>query len=131
MKIQTPESEDSRSGEDALTPQRLLSVTGHPKNRIYINSGASLNILFNRELLGGVITLNRAIKIQAGGEPIYLSQIGSLHKALQHLPLPVSAYHYNENVIANLLSFAKLADEYCIICNTRVNDAIYVQSKAC
>ena len=29
----------------------------------------------------------------------------------------------------NLLLFAKLVDEYYIICNTRVHDAIYVQSK--
>ena len=48
---------------------------------------------------------------------------------MQRLPLPVSAYHYSENNIANLLSFAKLADEYYIICNTRVDDTIYVQSK--
>ena len=31
--------------------------------------------------------------------------------------------------IANLLLFAKLADKYYIICNTRVDNAIYVQSK--
>ena len=29
----------------------------------------------------------------------------------------------------NLLSFAKLADDYYIICNTRVDNAIYIQSK--
>ena len=58
-----------------------------------------------------------------------MSQIESLHQALQHLPLPVSTYHYSENAITNLLLFAKLADDYYIICNTRVEDAIYVQSK--
>ena len=31
--------------------------------------------------------------------------------------------------IANLLSFVKLADEYYIICNRRIDNAIYVQSK--
>ena len=41
----------------------------------------------------------------------------------------MSIYHYSENVIANLLSFAKLANECYIICNTRVDDVIYVQSK--
>ena len=118
VKIQTPEPVESRSGEDASTPQRLVSVAGHPKNHLFIDSGASLHIIFNRELLGGLIKLDRAIKIQAGGKPIHLSQIGSLHKVLRQLPLPVSACHYNENVIANLLSFSKLADEYYIICNT-------------
>ena len=75
------------------------------------------------------MNLNKSIKIQAGGKPIHLSQIRSLHKALQHLPLPVSMYHYSENAIANLLSFAKLADDYYIICNTRIDEALFVQSK--
>ena len=34
------------------TPQRMTSVAGHPKNRLYINNGASLHILFNKELMG-------------------------------------------------------------------------------
>ena len=110
-----------------MTPQRLVSMDGHQKNCLYIDNVAFLHIIFNRELVGGLIKLVRAIKIQAGGKPIHLSQIGSLHKALQHLSLPVSAYHDNENAIGNLLSFAKLADEYYIICNTRVDDDIHGQ----
>ena len=129
VKIQTPEAEESRSGEDASTPQCLVSVAGHPKNRLFIDSSASLHIIFNRELLGGVIKIDRAIKIRAGGKLIHLSQINSLHKALRHLPLPVNEYHYSENAIANLLSFAKIADDHYIICNTKVDDAIYVQSR--
>ena len=58
-----------------------------------------------------------------------LSQIGSLHQTLRNILLPVSNYHYSENAIANLLSFAKLANDYYIICNTRVDNTIYVQSK--
>ena len=124
-----PEPEESRSGDDALTPQRLASVAGHPKNCLYIDSGASIHILFNKELLCGFVNLDRALKIHASGKPIHLSQIGSLHQALRHLPLRVSTYHYSENAIANLLSFAKFTNKCCIICNTRVDDAIYVQSK--
>ena len=63
MKIQTPEPEESRSGEDASMSQRLVSLAGHPKNCLPIDSGASLHINFNRELLGGLIKLDRAIKI--------------------------------------------------------------------
>ena len=102
VKIQTPEPDESKSVDDASTPQRLVSVAGHLKNRLFIDIGASLHIIINRELLGGFIKVDRAIKIQAGGNPIHLSQIGSLHKALRHLPLPVSKYHYSENAIANL-----------------------------
>ena len=41
----------------------------------------------------------------------------------------MSTYHYSENAISNLLSFAKLADDYYISCNTIIDNAIYVQSK--
>ena len=107
----------------------MTSVAGHPKNRLYIDSGASLQILFNKELLGELNKIEVPLKIQAGGKPFHIKQIGSLHQALRYLSLPVSAYHYSETAIANFLSFAKLADEYYIICNTRIDDAIYVQSK--
>ena len=107
----------------------MTSVVGHPKNRLYINSGAFLHILFNKELLGKLKDIKVPIKIQAGGKPFYIEQIGLLHQALRHLPLPVSAYHYSETALANILSFAKLADEYYIICNTKVDNTIYVQSK--
>ena len=118
-----------RSVDDSSTPQRMTSVARHPKNRLYINSGASLPILFNRELLGQLNNIKVPIRIQAGGKPFRIQQIGSLHQELQHLPLPVSTYHYSETAIANLLLFAKLTVEYYIICNTRIDDAIYVQSK--
>ena len=52
-----------------------------------------------------------------------------MHTALRHLPLLVDNYHYDDNAIANLLFFARLADDYYILCNTRIDDAIYVQSK--
>ena len=82
VKIQVHEPEESRSGDDASTPQRLASVAGHLKNRLYINSGASIHILFNKELLGDIVDLDKSVKIQAGGKPIHLSQIGFLHQAL-------------------------------------------------
>ena len=38
-----------------MTPQRLASVDGDPKNRLYINNGASIRNLFNKELLAGLV----------------------------------------------------------------------------
>ena len=107
----------------------MTSVAGHSKNRLYIDSGASLHILFNKELLEELNDIKVPIKIQAGGKSFNIKQIGYLHQALRHLPLPVSVYHYSEKAIANLLLFAKLADEYYMTCNTRIDNAIYVQSK--
>ena len=65
VKVQTPEPEESRSEEDTSTPQRLASVARHQKNCLYNDSGASLHIIFNKELLRGLIKLDRVIKIQA------------------------------------------------------------------
>ena len=107
----------------------MTSVAEHPKNRLYIHSGASLHILFNKELLGELYNINKPLKIQPGGKLFHIKQIGSLYEALRHLPLPVTAYYYSKTVIDNFLSFTKVADEYYIICNTRIDDAIYVQSK--
>ena len=76
--------------------------------------------------MGELHNIDKPLKIQAGDKPFHISQIGSLHQALQHLPLPVTSYYYSETAIANLLSFAKLADEYYIICNSRIDDTIYV-----
>ena len=73
VKIPMPEPEESRSGEEASTPQHMASVTGHPRKRFWINSGVSIHILFNKELLGGLVNLDRPLKIQAGGKPIHLS----------------------------------------------------------
>ena len=65
--------------------------------------------------MGGLADLDRPLKIQAGGKPIHMLQIESLHQALRHLPLLVSTYHYSETTITNLLLFAKLTDAYYII----------------
>ena len=126
INIPIPEIEESRIGKESSTPQRMTSVAAHSKSRVYIDSGASILILFNKELMGGLVNLNRPLKIQTGGKLIHLSQIKSLHQILPHLLLPVSTYHYSKNTITNLLSFVKLADEYYITCNTRVDDEIYV-----
>ena len=123
------EIQELRSVNDGSRPQRMTSVARHPKNRLYIDSGASLHILFNKELLEKLTDIKVPIKIQAGGETFHIEQIGSLHQSLRHLPLPVSAYHYSEMAIANLLSLTKLADKYYIIYNTRIDDIIYIQSK--
>ena len=61
------------------TSQRMTSIAGHPKNHLYIDSGAFLHILFNKELMGGQQNLDRPLKIQAGGKLIHMSQVGSLH----------------------------------------------------
>ena len=58
-----------------LTPQRMTSVAGHPKNRLDIDSGASLHTLFNKELMGKLHNIDKNLKIQAGGKQFHIKQI--------------------------------------------------------
>ena len=48
------ELKESWCVKEASTPQCMTSVAGHPKNRFHIDSGASLHILINKELMGGI-----------------------------------------------------------------------------
>mmetsp|Transcript_23578 Transcript_23578/g.25110 ORF Transcript_23578/g.25110 Transcript_23578/m.25110 type:complete len:86 (-) Transcript_23578:85-342(-) len=84
-----PEPAESSSGEEDMTPQRLVSGDGDPKNLSYIDSGASIHSLFNKELFAGLVNFDRILKIQTGGELIHLLQI----RSQQHLMLPMSTYH--------------------------------------
>ena len=85
----------------------------------------TVNIYFQQRAIGIFVKLNRAIKIQTGGEPIHLLQI----RPQQHLMLPMSNYCYNKITILNMSPVARLANEYYTICNIRDDNAIYVWSK--
>ena len=65
----------------------------------------------------------------AGGSNINLSEGGVLHDDLGDLPLPKEGYYYDKNVLANLLSLACIVNEYWVRMDTRIGNAIYVQSK--
>ena len=61
--------QELRSVDDSSTPQRMTSIAGHPKNQLYIDNGASLYILFNKELLRELNNIDVPLKIHAGGKP--------------------------------------------------------------
>ena len=64
-----------RSVDDCSTPQHMISIAGHPKNRLYINSATSLYILFNKELLGELHNIDKPLKIRAGGKLFHIKQV--------------------------------------------------------
>ena len=57
--------QESRSVGNSSRPQRMTNVAGHLKNQLYIDSSASLHILFDKELLGELNDINKPLKIQA------------------------------------------------------------------
>ena len=58
-----------------------------------------------------------------------IPEVGSLNKVLEHLPLPKHGYYYDENVVANLLSLGRIADEFRVSMDTDIEDAIYVHGE--
>ena len=66
------ELHEIRNNNEDPTPQRMTSVARHSKNRLYINSGAFLHILFNKELMGELHNTDKPLKIQAAGKPFHL-----------------------------------------------------------
>ena len=86
-------------------------------------------MLFNREVLGDIDKLDNSKKIACGGNDIEIHELGCLKKALQHLPLPKDGYYYDENVVANLLFLGKIANEFRVVMDTDIDNAIYVYGK--
>ena len=48
---------------------------------------------------------------------------------MDHLSLPKYGYYYDENVVANILSLGKIANEFRVVIGTDVDNAIYVYGK--
>ena len=105
--------------------QRIKSRSGYHKKKLYMDSGASSSMLFNRELVD-IKELNRPYKVACGRLVMQLNEIGSLKKVFEHLPLPKNGYYSDENMIANLLSLEKIANEFRVVMDTDIDNAIYV-----
>ena len=64
-----------------------VSRAGFPANTLYLDSGASISILFNDKLLNNIDTLPQAANVKAGGSDIKLTRGGALHRNLSSLSL--------------------------------------------
>ena len=106
-----------------------MSQASFPANRLYIDSRASISILFNDKLSNTINKLPQALQIKVGGSNINLLEGDVLHDDLADLPLPREGYYYDKKALANLLSLACIVDKYWVRMNTHIDDAIYVQSK--
>ena len=98
------------------------------QNNILMDSGASIPLIFNRDLLDNILPLKYFKKINSGGGNFKSKLGGSLTKALHHLPLPKKGYFYNPDAVANLLSMAKVSNKYHITMDTNIDNAIYVHN---
>ena len=108
-----------------MTRQSVFSVNRYPMNLSYINSRASINNIYIKELLTRLVKLNRTLKIHNGDEPIHILQI----RSQRHLMLPISTCHYSENIIPNVSLVARFVNEYHTIYITSKMTMQYVQNK--
>ena len=83
------------------------SRVGFEENLFFIDSGASDNIVFSEAILEDMRKLSSPKNFNCGSGDMGTSEMGSLSKALQHLPLPRDGYYFDKGVVANLLSLAK------------------------
>ena len=90
---------------------------------LLMNSGFSLILIFNEELLEKISTLDAPTGIHDGGNNFKSDQLGSLTKALEHLPLPKDGYYFYLEMVTNL---ALISDEYRVAMDTEIDNAIYV-----
>ena len=114
----------SNSSKTKRIKQRVQNRAGCHKDRYYINNGASNSMLFDWEALGTIEKLENPKKVACGGNNINIRELGSLKKALDHLPLPKDGYYYNKNVVANLLSLGRIANKFRVVMDTNIDDAI-------
>ena len=106
--------------------QKQYSCGGLHRNRIFIDSGVSVMLMFNGNLLDAISMLRNPRGINTGGGSFHTTQTGSLTNALHHLPPPKDGYLFNSDTVANLVSMAVVSDNHCIVMDTDVDNSIYV-----
>ena len=97
-----------------------------PLNALLLDSGASLCLFTNPDLLQQLQDAKRPIPIHCGGTSFHATKTGWLCDALKHLPLPQDGYYYQENGVANLLSLALFASNHRVVLETAIDNAFYV-----
>ena len=74
----------------------MTSVARHPKNRLYIDSGASLHILFNKELMGELYNTDKPQNLQIH-ITLYVIQ-GLMTQYMYRVRMTVNTYNFNETI---------------------------------
>ena len=106
--------------------QKKYSCSGLHRNSILMDSGASVMLMFNGNLLDAISTLCNQKGVLTDGGNFHTNQTNLLASALHHLPLPKDSYLFNPDVVGNLIFMAVVSDHHRIVMDTDINNAIYV-----
>ena len=111
---------EARSGHNKLSRGNISL------NALVLDSGASLHLFANADMLQNVIANPNPTTIHCGGKSWSNNQVGELCDDLKTLPLPPDTLHLHKDGVANLISLAELSKLHRITLDTRVDNAFYV-----
>ncbi|OEU07145.1 hypothetical protein FRACYDRAFT_251618 [Fragilariopsis cylindrus CCMP1102] len=111
---------EARSGHNKLSRGNISL------NALVLDSGASLHLFANADMLQNVIANPSPTTIHCGGKSWSNNQVGELCDDLKTLPLPQDTLHLHKDGVANLISLAELSKLHRITLDTSVDNAFYV-----
>ena len=98
--------------------------TDRNKYRVILDSAASVNVFYNKDLIEDIQYTANPKEVTTGGcTKLFYEQMGNLNSILRHLPLPAENYYYHENAVANLLSLGRVCKQFRVLFNSDVHDA--------
>jgi hypothetical protein len=106
--------------------QNKMSRGNISLNALVLDSGASLHLFVNEDMLQNVTNDPNPTNIHCGGKLWSNHLIGDLCDDLKSLPLPQYDLHLHKDGVANLLSLAQLSKSHHITLDTSVDNAFYV-----
>ena len=118
----TMRSKEVRSGYNKLSCGNISL------NALVLDSGASLHLFANADMLQNVTASSSPTTIHCGGKSWSNNQVGELCDDLKTLPLPQADLHLHKDGVANLISLAALSKLHRITLDTSVDNAFYVLS---
>jgi hypothetical protein len=95
-------------------------------NVLVLDSGASLHLFANKDMLQNVRANPSPTTIHCGGKSWSNNQVGDLCDDLKILPLPQDDLHLHKDGVANLVSLALLSKSHKIVLDTSIDNAFYV-----
>jgi hypothetical protein len=95
-------------------------------NALVLDSGASLHLFANEDMLQNVRADPSPTAIHCSGKSWSNNQIGELCNDLKDPPLPQDDLHLHKDGVANLLSLALLSKSHRIVLDTSIDNAFYV-----
>ena len=106
---------------------RMRSNRGHNRCKIVLDSGAFINIFYNRYLIEYIQFLDNPHEVTTRGcIKMKYNQVGSLYSLLRHLLLPMDEYYFHASAVANVVSLGRISKEFKTVFDSGIHNTFYV-----